>query len=490
MDPSSGRDRKLNASPSEPENPFIRFKNFADSQVSSLLQGIIGLPSAFSKRSPEDNRWADIDEDLRRRDQLQARQKLLEEQWRGAEAVKANGNSALAEGEIPVKKTPHYQASQTSGFDSQWQISINGKESSHTENKDGPNSIKDIPLYSPVTRELFDHGNPTDALHALGLGVFGRLGLSSPTADSMGMIKLMMLGILRSSPFLHSEYSLLPYLVFSPYSPIKLETEAEISINQHKDKFQYCAAFEDLIRISQGGESSVLCHNAARISSDSMFSDLPGMHRWWWIFYLYDEGLLQQKKRRVSKSNPDFQAWGAIDGFPEKSDLDMFDHIQGMLGSKPSAVVNSTILGNLFARDGRNSNIEKEAHRDFQLQVARALDQQHNSRDQRPETSESVKRVEPERPMEGAKCAPAAERIVSTSTTTDRITHEDGTVETSVTIWKRFDDGRETTIKTTHTEEPGWDDKGQSSWPVDASKQEEKVPEKEEKKEKKGWFWS
>jgi len=55
------------------------------------------------------------------------------------------------------------------------------------------------------------------------------------------------------------------------------------------------------------------------------------------------------------------------------------------------------------------------------------------------------------------------DRVVSSSTTTERTTDEDGTVETCVTVWKRFADGRETTTTTSHTEDPslgrGWQSK-------------------------------
>src|SRR3954463_11113277 len=71
-------DKETRDSQSKPDNPFIKFRQFADAQISSLLQGIIGLPSALSK-GQGNTRWADFDDDLRRRDELQARQKELRE---------------------------------------------------------------------------------------------------------------------------------------------------------------------------------------------------------------------------------------------------------------------------------------------------------------------------------------------------------------------------------------------------------------------------
>lgn len=64
----------------DPENPFIAFRRFADSQISSLLQSVIGLPSLFSQ--PESsNRWPSIDDFVgkRREAMLRAQQELIEE---------------------------------------------------------------------------------------------------------------------------------------------------------------------------------------------------------------------------------------------------------------------------------------------------------------------------------------------------------------------------------------------------------------------------
>ncbi|MCJ1304566.1 hypothetical protein MMC08_007379 [Hypocenomyce scalaris] len=48
------------------ENPFITFKRYADEQLSSLVHGVLGLPSALISSSPND-RWKAFDEEARRR---------------------------------------------------------------------------------------------------------------------------------------------------------------------------------------------------------------------------------------------------------------------------------------------------------------------------------------------------------------------------------------------------------------------------------------
>ncbi|PQE23814.1 glycerol-3-phosphate dehydrogenase mitochondrial protein [Rutstroemia sp. NJR-2017a BBW] len=74
---------------SDSTNPFIRFRHYADEQVSSVLQGVIGIPSIFS-RPTGNQQWAVFDEELRRRDELQARQRKLKE---AAERLQKNESS-------------------------------------------------------------------------------------------------------------------------------------------------------------------------------------------------------------------------------------------------------------------------------------------------------------------------------------------------------------------------------------------------------------
>jgi len=81
-----------------------------------------------------------------------------------------------------------------------------------------------------------------------------------------------------------------------------------------------------------------------------------------------------------------------------------------------------------------------------------------------------------------------SDKVVSTSTTTSHTTHEDGTVETCVTVWKQFADGRESVTTTTHCDNPAWYDNGEPKESQPEVKPEEKVEEK--KNEKKGWFWN
>ncbi|KAL5386448.1 hypothetical protein DPSP01_004173 [Paraphaeosphaeria sporulosa] len=84
--------------------------------------------------------------------------------------------------------------------------------------------------------------------------------------------------------------------------------------------------------------------------------------------------------------------------------------------------------------------------------------------------------------------------VLSTLTTTERTVHPDGTVTTKVVLKKRFNDGREESSETVHTER-GQDSAGEPSdspssvWEAAAQHKPQEQARKDNDK-KTGWFWS
>ena len=76
-----------------------------------------------------------------------------------------------------------------------------------------------------------------------------------------------------------------------------------------------------------------------------------------------------------------------------------------------------------------------------------------------------------------------SERVVSSSTTSEHITNEDGSVERSVTVWMRFADGRETVTTKSHIEEPKREEDAKQDSPTS-------VKDVDQKPKQKGWFWN
>jgi len=88
----------------------------------------------------------------------------------------------------------------------------------------------------------------------------------------------------------------------------------------------------------------------------------------------------------------------------------------------------------------------------------------------------------------------ASDRVVSTRTTTEHFKHEDGSVETTVTVERTYADGRETQTTTSHVEflpdpesalgsDANWERSEQGNKPEQDSAENKKL-------EKKGWFWN
>lgn len=546
MDPSSGRDRdpKSSTSDSEPENPFVKFRRTVDSQVSSLLQGIIGLPSAFSKRPSDDNRWADIDEDLRRRDQQQVRQELLRKQFSEAEATEsekapadkhapadyqmqlmlldqqtkkrvlkaraeqeqeqerlrnsAPTNTEDVEVEIPVKKASQWREPQTSDqLRPYWGSSDGSKETANSEKQNDLN-VRDLPLYSPITLELFDHLKQSNSTFPLG----------DITHGPLEATRHLTFDFLKKSPLYHGDYSLLPYLLFSPYSPLKLSADARVPDTRTRDQFPYCSAFKDLIQTTALSKDDDQCRRS--IPSLIYSTGKAGrtvQDNWTWITDLYFNGLLQQKKTVPAEPalwlSPMSALAGTVWHHPETlrssagTELELFEQLVGLMPRMPpSQDMIHSIFEALFSQD-QQRNRRGMGPNDLQDMIEQAR-QRAELNAQRIRDSQSSVYFN-EKSVQGTektitKNVSDTDRIVSTSTTTERTTHEDGTVETCVTVWKQYSDGRETTTTTTHTEDPGREgpDFDWRSAVRDQGEKDFKEVDKDEKKktEKKGWFWN
>ena len=546
----SGRDP--DGSQSKTENYFIRFRQFADAQISSLLQGIVGLPSAFSKNPSSNTRWAEIDDKLQRRDEANEHSKQSSNS--GTEGAK-DGKPTDKETEIPVKKYPGWQQCSSS--------STNGGEESTNHEMD--RMTKDLPLYSPVLTSLFAHLNEThdSPHHWIPEGFptpFANASTSSPDQiplNSMKSLQHVILSQLNAGSSLQSEYSLLPYLLFSPYSPLRLSSRP---FSTTGDNFPYCDAFEDLIRVSQGRPMATtwtrvglpyhwLLHHPIACAVSCMA----------WVRGMQWNGLLQEgikpselqrskpsglvervanlpsfsklqekNTNEKSKSSPIASSKKSMDAQTEQdmyerflraassptgfggtveslfADIEKeFNAISPFTGLFPQAEKKFRDLKSSDSRltfSSLFSDIEKdikslssyEAHRAFEhllsdtdKVLATALTPQGRQELKEIWSKKRESKTVSSSVNSGVEIRIEPDKVVSTSTTTEHINNEDGSVETSVTVWKRFADGRETMTSSTHTE----DALHEGPHP-NKEKQEAKNEEKmQKKKDKQGWFW-
>jgi hypothetical protein len=489
------------------ENPFIKFRQFADSHIGSLLQGIIGLPSAFSKNPGANARWADFDEDLRRRDELKARQQQL----RDADVVHQDSESSGQAGNISARL-----AGSCGGPDSR---------SNEEQGRELDSSISgDVPLYSPVHKSLFNHlkergdnepdWKPSNFMKSLN-GSFLRpeywpLKLRSEQASPnvMETIKYLAYNELNSEPIYCAEYSLLPYLLFSSYSPLKLSVESQTRSIQQRDTFEYCAAFEDLIRTTSGQPlTSPPLRYSVFHGNPTIQSSLDGMS---WIQKLYGLGLLQQRSsidlhEKVSWPGPwSRPIWSLRQEHPEEAntELEMYDRFLRSLSSAaghPGSPADD-IFASIF-KEGEAS-IQRlfkdldspESRKAIQENVSSIMKDVRQFRDAllaaAPEfaaddDSDTEPRTKSQDEVSKPSFKPVKDpsRVVSSSTTTEHHTNEDGSAEVIVTVWKRFADGRESCTTTSHCED------APSAYNEEYI-EKENLPKQEERKPKTGWFWN
>jgi hypothetical protein len=489
---------------SKQDNPFIKFRQFADSHIGSLLQGIIGLPSAFSKNTHANAKWADFDEDLRRRDELQARQRSL----RDADAVHHDRWSSRPAGDIDATVPGVTKEPETS---------------SQRGGKDVDSNIADnIPLYSPVYKTLFNQmenrgdseaqWKPSNFMKSLSQSFLRpeywpmKLRSDQASTDVMETIRYLAYNEINSELALCADYSLLPYLLFSSYSPLKLSVESHSPSVQNRDTFEYCAAFEDLIKMTSGEPlNSPPVRYSIFHGNPTIQSSIDGMI---WIQKLYRLGLLQQKhpidpQRKVvwlgPWSRPTFGPTDE-DGEEAVTELEMYERFLNSLSSATGQI--GLPADDIFAA------IFKEGEASIQ-RLFKDLDSPENRQAIKDNVGSILKDV---RQFRDAFLAAGIEsganndtekdlrigsqddkfqqttkqkdpnRMVSSSTTSEHHTNEDGSVQTTVTVWKRFADGRESSTTTCHLEEP----------PITHTEErynEEDEPKRKDQNSKTGWFW-
>ncbi|KAL3423048.1 hypothetical protein PVAG01_04795 [Phlyctema vagabunda] len=529
MAPSEDRDKAQRDSQQPPDNPFIRFRQFADAQVGSILQSVIGLPSAFSK-STGNQRWADFDEDLKRRDELQKRRKALHD----SEAEPLSGTTQQNEAAIPVKKSTDW--TQSSRSDRNRPSSANDMDDEGEREwieETGTHPTNDISLYAPVTKSLFAHLqqtaehnvnwsvwnaqllaglNPTSLRGSFDWGketldcelhyvdrnlwqswtpVKAHLYFLRPDQRSSNFLECqqyMALNNLNSTGdipeqmwgkySLHSNSSLLPYLLFSAYSPLKLSQDP--IANRGPD---YAAAFEDLILAYNGLPMSTTQVRGLSRSG----TPRAGME---WIYSLSRAGILNEPEHLTRLENVVANTDGngiikellksmlKLDSETERPDKapmteqDMYDlFLQSTSLSSSSSTSTPIGLFDLIYADTerlmlRNrEKIEADQRRAYAEEMGKKVVEKH--------TSSEASQKQPIDP----------ERVVSTFKSSEHITHDDGTVESILSIRKRFADGRETVTETTHTRLPR---NGEET--TDAEQDQRPQPKNEG--EKKGWFWN
>jgi hypothetical protein len=434
-------------------------------------------------------------------------------------------------GAIPVKKSTDWPP-----FPG-WSDQAPAKYQDANNEEMDPVKAREIPLYSPITKSLFAHlrrqpgeadidWKQRDQVETTSWvdGLIGLHSMLSVRSDPMRTLQSMFYNELNRKSTFRSEYSLLPYLLFSPYSPIRLSMAPSIpnplisrTTKIPQDDFPYLDAFQDLIKITQqqrqSSHSTPLLSPAAWRVHIGEYSVPPLIQvggSLAWIYYLHQSNILQEKEvRNVPRPSP--IQWPDLleprhrrergaEGFEgaqnAQTEEDMYEQWLQWASSSSQVAVGDVFEG-LAKFVGANTNeaSSKIAQDILNGTFAKEMKQMFETVGKFEGQSKSEKVFEKIATTDRAPMSDDdPDRVVSSSTTTERTTDEDGTVETCVTVWKRFADGRETTTTTSHTEDPAWDEDGKAKprrEPVAAIAEDASTKKVEEKKpEKKGWFWN
>lgn len=220
------------------DNIFVQFRRNVDHQISAILHSFIGVPSHMRRNEKqEDNKWQDIEDDRARRieERAQHEKYMASQQKSGPPATidRGAGSDDGQEYDIPVQKL-------------QSPVQANTSEEARC-----PEFSYDYDLYSPFGQNEYERLMAACKIERpahlrILSGVQERLYCSM--LDTHHGNQLSEMG---------KEKTLMPYLLFSDYSPLRLTHLPPLKRQDMPPMmpFSYAEAFEDLLEMSKNDKS-------------------------------------------------------------------------------------------------------------------------------------------------------------------------------------------------------------------------------------------
>ncbi|OBT67466.1 hypothetical protein VE03_03064 [Pseudogymnoascus sp. 23342-1-I1] len=520
---NSPRDDGVSDRANSTENPFVRFRNTVDNHVGSVLQGIIGLPSILSRAPNGGNgRWAELDGDSQRNQN--------DSRWQSPQSDAA-GDTSDEEVKIPVKRFHGQSSGGNDAFGPSY----------HDNDDYDLFSAFDDSLIDRVRRSTIGHPwlelQPGERLHWRYESSDHGVQESIQQRFYASHIDLQTAyGGIGPSVFL--EKSVVPYLLFSSYSPLNLTDMPPLRPNDgpfggDKDQFTYCDALEDLLRESAGKPMRDISGASFERMIDSVYfiqPEWPGpryglfppgvtkmspadIGMTWMATALIDENILQEdpipeqvyfnpflgEVRSMALSPiamvlrnflPRLHEHGLSQSDLAETEQDMYERFfaTGSESARSSEHVGNTIH-ELLARLESEGRAIRDVFNDADRTDRREASEQH------PSSTTHIKSSRDdglESPIGSTSTSvPKNERVISSSTSTTQQIDEDGTVRTKVIIEKRFEDGRKSVTETSHIQSPSGEKQVRRNDYVEPPSGEPgKDNGKGENEKKKGWFWN
>jgi hypothetical protein len=485
----SSRDHTGNES-----NPFVAFRRYADEQVSTMLQSITGLPSMVTP--PHNNRWEIFADD------------------HGYESRNYRQRTGDSSGERDYSTDRDRDGGNGySGGDD------NNRNSDSTSHPRSRWSEHDDPWHSQSWRKW--RNGPSDFF---GLdSFFDRFWLEDRFFPFASHLLNPNRSFFLPDMFEDTDSPTWPiaYIMFSPYSPLHLERQAQYRAYREKGVFssimsslsldsspdssepQWRAAFEDLLRLENG--KSMLNRNvpaAAETGKDWLqglvkrgslgdrWKYVPGTEGQPWSGITFS-GRAELDRSLAEKENP---ADRKYEQEAAESELDLYERFLHDIENRERDFfrgASESPLLRMLLEERRQQQEELEKYRRSVPKVEDEYSGDDNeswlelvsggNKNSVPETSpnpsteaRTVTESETVNEKTGSLSEPVQQsRVISTMTRTERVRLPDGSVESKTVKTKRFADGREETdssVEVSHSQ-PGdskSDEHGQSN---------------------NGWFW-
>ncbi|CAL5871293.1 uncharacterized protein PFLUO_LOCUS5543 [Penicillium psychrofluorescens] len=489
----NNQDKDASAAPRHTDsetNPFVAFRRFADEQVSSMLQSVTGLPSTIS--SPHSDRWEIFNDDYgyknmtsRQRSSENSSEEPASERGANASSAKEQDDSSHRN---PNNAPSHSSQSQLPENHDRWPSQSWKKLRSGSADFFGLDSFFDRfwleDRFFPLSHFFHPHRN------------FSIPDMFEDTDSPTWPIA---------------------YIMFSPYSPLYLERQAQYHKHREEGVFtslvstlrldsdrdpaepQWREAFEDLLRLENGKQ--MLERDASALSKTESGSD--------WVQGLVKRGSLGDRWKYVSGTEN--QPWSGITFTgPSREKKELEDSNEnGQRDTKSEEEAETELdLYNRFLRDiearereffqGGESPLlrflleerrrQQEELDQYRRSLPRVEDEQGNddteswldlvSGGSRKSVPETVNETDSTTNATATDSSALQPHVVSTMVRTERVRLADGSIQTKTVKTKRFANGREendTSVEVTHA-------------PRSQTKESESES-MESGRSKSGWFW-
>ncbi|PYH96124.1 hypothetical protein BO71DRAFT_482315 [Aspergillus ellipticus CBS 707.79] len=452
------------------ENPFVAFRRFADEQVSSMLQSVMGIPSMSSR--PSTGRWAVFeqqnDNDPRFHPKDNGDTKGLDD---------APGSGSGAANDSETSSSHNNNSMRQSRQWSEWQ-DPRLRRSTYDHDVD----FFDV---------FFDRFWPDEYHHPRFFQPHYRpmlSGMAKPFPWPMG------------------------YILFNPYSPLNLERQAH---SQHHGVFsslmsslshssecdpaepQWRDAFEDLIRLENG--KPMLDRDQAAVTKPE--------HWGTWLSGLVNRGSLGDKWKPIRRSELDAPAAPGIafEGYEYEEDDTKRSKGEEAVAENAKSETNWNETGSeaMTEQDLYDRFLDDLATSERELSrtvfnspllrlilqdTQRPQDTQNNDTENLFELASSrqtasVPDIVPEKePQPASESTAEKTHVISTLMKTNRVRLADGSILTKTVQTKRFADGREESNEFEEVVKPQQAQLAEAPSPTNS--QEESTSE-----QKSGWFW-